>query len=370
MGIEVRNLVVDYGKVRALDNVSFGASDGEFLVILGPSGCGKTTALRCIAGLLEPTGGDILINGRRVNGVYPSERNIAMVFQNYALYPHMTVYDNIALNMRMKMIPKSVIDRKVKEVAEMLRISDHLHKRPRQLSGGQAQRVGLARAMVREPAAFLMDEPLSNLDAKLRNEMRDEMKKFQELTGKTIVYVTHDQIEAMTLGDRIVVMNRGRVIQIGSPKEMFDNPEHQFIAGFLGNPPMNLVNARVTWKAAGSYEVSLGNGASTDIALDGSYVSMPAGVVIGIRPTDIVIDPSGPMKAKLDRCELLGAEMNVHFDIGEAKCIARLRRDETNEHLLSMKRQESVRFHVDGNRLYLFDQTTGSRIYPSSGSGA
>lgn len=343
MAVEGRNLVVDYGKVRALDNVSFEAADSEFLVILG----------------------------LRVSGVCHSERNIAMVFQNYAIYPHMTVHDNIALNMRMKSILSNVINGKVEEVAEMLLVADHLNKRLIQLSGGQSQRAGLARAMVREPVAFLMDEQLSSLDAELRNEMRDEMKIFQELTHKTIIYVTQDQIEAMTqamtLGDRIVVMNKGRVILIGSPKEMFDNPEHLFIAGFLDNPPMNLIPAQVIRKAAGSYSVSFGNGASTTLALDGSYGTLPASVTIGMKPTDFIIDPSGPLSPLFDRCELPGAEMNVYFEICESKCIARLCRDETNEPLLSMNRRETVKFNDDGNRIYMFDPNTCNRISPSSG---
>ncbi len=362
MSVEIKDLRVSFGQVQALKGISFSAESGEFLVILGPSGCGKTTALRCIAGLLEPTSGEVYIDGKRMNGVYPSDRNISMVFQNYALYPHMTVYDNIALNMKMKKLPKEVIDRKVREVASVLQISELLNKRPRQLSGGQAQRVGLARAMVREPSAFLMDEPLSNLDAKLRNEMRDEMKRFQRLTKKSIIYVTHDQIEAMTLGDRIVVMNGGKVIQVARPKELFDDPAHMFVAGFLGNPPMNLVPARLAKERPGAYAASFEDSDGGDLIIESAKGNLPASVMLGFRPTDLEVDEAGKIEGRLSYAELLGAEMNVHFGIGSKNCVARLLRASSNEHLLESGQGEKVRFSLVRERLFVFDPVSGERI--------
>ncbi len=363
MGVVVRDLVVQYGGTRAVDNVSFDVQDGEFLVILGPSGCGKTTILRCIAGLVEPSSGEITINGRVVNGVYPSERNIAMVFQNYALYPHMTVHDNIALNMKMKKMPKQEIERRVKDVASKLHIAEMLQKKPRQLSGGQAQRVGLARAMVRDPVAFLMDEPLSNLDAKLRNEMRDEMKRFQKITGKSIIYVTHDQIEAMTLGDRILLLNHGKAVQIDEPRKLFDEPGHMFVAGFLGSPPMNILPCETVSATSGSYTLTIGvNGMKLEA--NGS-VPPSARVSVGFRPTDVIISDKGPYSATLEYVELLGTEMNAHFSIGGGKFIARLLRDSVTEKLFHMENGSSVSFDIRGNRIFVFDAVDGRRYNAS-----
>jgi multiple sugar transport system ATP-binding protein len=365
MGIKVRNLVVQFGGTRAVDDVSFDVMDGEFLVILGPSGCGKTTILRCIAGLVEPTGGEITIDGKVVNGIYPSERNIAMVFQNYALYPHMTVHDNIALNMKMKKIPKEEIKKRVLDVSSKLHISEMLQKKPRQLSGGQAQRVGLARAMVRDPAAFLMDEPLSNLDAKLRNEMRDEMKRFQKITGKCIVYVTHDQIEAMTLGDRILVLNHGKAIQIDEPRRLFDEPRHSFVAGFLGNPPMNILPCTFKANGHGVYDVNVkGSKDTLRLETEGSLV-LSEETLIGFRPTDVNVSEGAPFRATLEYVELLGTEMNVHLSIGEGKLIARLIRGAQTERLFHMENGSSVYFGVKENRIFLFNAYDGSRCYVS-----
>jgi ABC-type sugar transport system ATPase subunit len=356
MSVDVRGLVVDYGSTRALDEVSFSVADGEFVVILGPSGCGKTTALKCIAGLIEPTKGEIYIDGRLVNGIYPSERNIAMVFQNYALYPHMTVYDNIALNMKMRNIPRQEIERRVREVASLLKINELLQKKPRQLSGGQAQRVGLARALVRNPSVFLMDEPLSNLDAKLRLEMRDEIKRFHALTKKCIIYVTHDQIEAMTLGDRIIVMNKGRIIQIDRPKDLFDNPRHMFVASFLGNPPMNLVPARSEGRAI----IIEGDKRPLISVPDGTH--LPEKIFLGFRPTDLRLSSDGPLKGKLEYVELLGAELNVHFLVGETRCTARLIREASNEHLLNLPTDNTVSFSVPDHALFFFNGNGGERL--------
>ncbi len=239
--VETRDIRKLFGDVRAVDGVSLSTKEGEFLVLLGPSGCGKTTLLRMIAGLEQPTAGEILIGGQVVNDLPPRARKIAMVFQSYALYPHMTVFNNIAFPLKAQGVRKDLIPQKVEWAASLLGIERLLHRKPRELSGGERQRVALARALVREPSVFLLDEPLSNLDAKLRTSARDELQQFQRRIGTTTIYVTHDQIEAMGLGDRIAVMQGGKVRQIGSPQEVYDEPADTFVAGFLGSPPMNLV---------------------------------------------------------------------------------------------------------------------------------
>jgi len=241
--VETRDVRKHFGDVHAVDGVDLATKEGEFLVLLGPSGCGKTTLLRMIAGLEDPTGGEILIGGQVVNDLPPRARKIAMVFQSYALYPHMTVFKNIAFPLRAQGMPRAEIPHKVEWAAGLFGIEKLLHRKPRELSGGERQRVALARAVVREPAVFLLDEPLSNLDAKLRASARDELQQFQRRIGTTTIYVTHDQVEAMGLGDRIAVMQGGKVRQIGTPQEVYDEPADTFVAGFLGSPPMNMVEA-------------------------------------------------------------------------------------------------------------------------------
>src|SRR5437016_2121365 len=244
-GVTLRNLTKTFKSVVAVDNVSLEIKDKEFLVLVGPSGCGKTTALRMVAGLEEATSGEILIGDRLVNDVSPKDRNIAMVFQNYALYPHMTVYKNMAFSLKLRRTPKGEIERRVKAAADILGIGDLLDRKPKQLSGGQRQRVAVGRAIVRQPEVFLFDEPLSNLDAKLRVNMRAELIKLHERLDATMIYVTHDQVEAMTMGDRIVVMRNGFIQQVGPPMEVYNQPQNQFVAGFIGSPPMNFLDARL-----------------------------------------------------------------------------------------------------------------------------
>jgi multiple sugar transport system ATP-binding protein len=239
--VEVKDVKKYFGEVHALDGVDLSIKEGEFLVLLGPSGSGKTTLMRIIAGLEKPTAGEVFIGERLVNELPPRARNIAMVFQSYALYPHMKVFDNIAFPLKTLRVPRGVIQEKVKQVAGMLRIDHLLHRKPRQLSGGERQRVALARAIVRDPILFLMDEPLSNLDAKLRASARDELKQFQRRVGITTLFVTHDQVEALGMGDRIAVMNYGKIHQVGTPKEVYNDPADTFVATFLGTPPMNLL---------------------------------------------------------------------------------------------------------------------------------
>ncbi len=289
--------------VVALDDLSLEVADGEFLILVGPSGCGKTTALRLVAGLEKPSGGSITIGDRVVNDVTPRDRDIAMVFQNYALYPHMTVYRNLAFGLKERRTPKPEIERRVREASAILGLDDLLKRRPAQLSGGQRQRVAMGRALVREPKAFLLDEPLSNLDAKLRVQMRAELKRIHQRLGITTIYVTHDQVEAMTLGDRIVVMSNGRVQQIGTPQEVYREPRNLFVAGFIGSPPMNLLRGRA---ADGRLEVC-------DVTLPWPGPT-PAEVAVGVRPEDLA-PANGSAQAfafTVDVVEPLGNEVVVH----------------------------------------------------------
>lgn len=289
------------GGVEAVREVTVHIPDGAFCVLVGPSGCGKSTSLRMIAGLEEVSRGEITIGGRVVNDVAPKDRDIAMVFQNYALYPHMTVEKNLSFALRLRKTPKDEIRRRVDEAARMLGLTEYLQRKPGALSGGQRQRVALGRAMVREPSAFLFDEPLSNLDAKLRVQMRLEIRKLQQKLGVTSIYVTHDQVEAMTLGDRLMVLNGGYVEQFGTPIELYDAPQSMFVAGFIGSPAMNFLPATVSGGA-----VTLANGAS-----------LPGGqgqgeVVMGVRPEHLTTHSEGPIQIQVEFVEVLGANTLLH----------------------------------------------------------
>src|SRR5438477_5106360 len=287
----------------ALNDLSLEIEDGEFLILVGPSGCGKTTALRIVAGLEKPTGGRIAIGERVVNDVTPRDRDIAMVFQNYSLYPHMTVYKNLAFGLKERRTPKPEIERRVSEVSSILGLDELLTRRPAQLSGGQRQRVAMGRALVREPKAFLMDEPLSNLDAKLRVQMRAELKRIHQRLGITTIYVTHDQVEAMTLGDRIVVMSAGEVQQIGRPQEVYKEPVNLFVAGFIGSPPMNLLRGSARGGRVEAGELAL----SRDGVPDGD-------VVVGVRPEALALanDSMPSFDFVVDVVEPLGDEAVIH----------------------------------------------------------
>ena len=308
------NLQITAEGVVAVQEFNLEIADKEFVVLVGPSGCGKSTTLRMIAGLEEITAGELWIGDKLMNNVEPKDRDIAMVFQNYALYPHMTVYENMAFSLKLKKTPKDVIDRKVREAAEILDITEYLDRKPKALSGGQRQRVAIGRAIVRDPAVFLMDEPLSNLDAKLRNQMRAEIIKLRQRIDTTFVYVTHDQTEAMTLGDRIVIMRDGFIQQIGTPQEVFDHPANLFVAGFIGTPQMNLFDARLT-KNGDKYAVEVG-GISVELSEDkqtrlNAKNVAPQEVTLGVRPDHMMLCESG-IKGTVDVSELMGPSIHLH----------------------------------------------------------
>ncbi len=300
------------GGQEAVQGISLTIDDGQFLVLVGPSGCGKSTLLRMIAGLETVTEGTIRIGDRMVNDIEPAERDIAMVFQNYALYPHMSVRQNLAYGLKNRRMPKAEIEQRVAEAAQILEISQFLDRKPRQLSGGQRQRVAMGRAIVREPEAFLFDEPLSNLDAKLRGQMRVEIRHLQRRLKTTSVYVTHDQLEAMTLADRLVVMNAGRIEQVGTPAELFDRPQTLFVAGFIGSPPMNFVTHQEL--------------AASHAALNGSIP--PGTATIGIRPDQVTLAPEGPslpLSMEVTLIEPIGTESHVHLNWQDKALVAAVR---------------------------------------------
>ena len=305
------NLQITEDGVVAVNNFNLEIKDKEFVVLVGPSGCGKSTTLRMIAGLEEITDGELFIDGKLCNNVAPKDRDIAMVFQNYALYPHMTVYENMAFSLKLKKVDKAEIDKKVREAAEILDITQYLDRKPKALSGGQRQRVAIGRAIVRNPKVLLMDEPLSNLDAKLRNQMRAEIIKLRQKINTTFIYVTHDQIEAMTLGDRIVIMKDGYIQQIGTPQEVFNHPCNLFVAGFIGTPQMNF------------FDATLKDGVVTvqghDIKLTAEQLAaikdkdVPSDVILGIRPVHVSLASKG-IEAKIDVTELMGSELHLHLN--------------------------------------------------------
>ena len=346
--IKLENLTKSYGEVEVLHHIEGDIKDGEFVVIVGPSGCGKSTLLRMVAGLEIVTSGQISINGSVVNDLEPADRDIAMVFQNYALYPHMTVRENMAYGLKIRKIPKDEINRRVNEVADILEIREYLDRRPRQLSGGQRQRVAMGRAIVREPSVFLFDEPLSNLDAKLRVQMRLEIRKLQRRLGVTSIYVTHDQVEAMTLGDRLMVLNGGYVEQFGTPIELYERPATLFVAGFIGSPSMNFMTAELSDGVA-----TLANGVQM-----GVVSTLSGTVTVGIRPEHMVPDAKGVIKIEVEMLEQLGANTLVHGKLQgtETSFVVSLDGIQTAEigSVLS--------FAASKKTLHLFDADTGKRI--------
>ncbi|MGO4910602.1 ABC transporter ATP-binding protein [Pseudorhodobacter sp. W20_MBD10_FR17] len=333
------------GGFQAVHPASFQIRDGEFVVLVGPSGCGKSTMLRMIAGLEEITEGDLHIGERLVNNIDPADRDIAMVFQNYALYPHMTVRKNIGYGLQNRKIPQAEIDRKVAEASALLNLDDYLDRKPSQLSGGQRQRVAMGRAIVRDPALFLFDEPLSNLDAKLRNQMRIEIKALQRRLGVTSVYVTHDQVEAMTMADRIIVMNAGRIEQIGTPVEIYHAPATTFVASFIGAPPMNLLDGQVIGATA-----QIG-----DLALGAAPATISGPVTIGLRPEDILLDAAGPLSLEVAIVEELGAHRLLHGTVSGQPISVHVNKD-------IPATTGTVRVTLKPNALSFFATETGLRL--------
>ena len=316
------NLQITEKGVIAVQQFNLDVADGEFIVLVGPSGCGKSTTLRMIAGLEEISEGELLIDGKVMNDVEPKDRDIAMVFQSYALYPHMTVYDNMAFPLKLRKMDKAEIDKRVREAAEILDITQYLERKPKNLSGGQRQRVAIGRAIVREPKVLLMDEPLSNLDAKLRNQMRAEIIKLRQKIKSTFLYVTHDQTEAMTLGDRIVIMKDGFIQQVGTPQDLFDKPANLFVAGFIGMPQMNFFDAELL-NEGGKYAVSV-QGVKVELPAEKQAVlagkNAPAQkITLGVRPPHISLAKAGDataVKATVDVSEMMGSEVHLHVNAG------------------------------------------------------
>ena len=354
--VRLQNLTKKFGEVIAVNAINLAINSGELVVLVGPSGCGKTTSLRMIAGLEEVTSGQILIGERDVARVHAKDRNVAMVFQSYALYPHMTVAQNLGFALKLRKTPRDEIERRVHEIASLLGIAEVLPRRPKTLSGGQQQRVALGRAIMRNPSVFLFDEPLSNLDAKLRTAMRAELIKLHHRLEATMIYVTHDQVEAMTMGDRIVVMNEGEIQQSGSPLEVYDEPDNAFVADFIGSPAMNLFDGHVTAV----------NGALA-VRVDGLAISLPpshsagraGSVKLGIRPEFLDVHPPegwATIDGRIEVVEHLGAETIVSLSTSGPEITARIKRNDTLHHGMT------IRIGADPARVLAFDSATGDRL--------
>lgn len=349
--VVLKNIKKRYDKNVIIDGIDLEIKDKEFLVLVGASGCGKSTILRMIAGLEDITDGEIFIGDKKVNKVPPKDRDIAFVFQSYALYPHMTVYDNIAFGLKMRKFPDELIHKKVIEAAETLDLLEYLERKPKQLSGGQRQRVALGRAIVREPKVFLMDEPLSNLDAKLRVQMRSEIKKLHEKLQTTFIYVTHDQTEALTMGDRIVVLDKGVIQQVDTPDNIYQNPQNTFVAGFVGSPQMNFIEGTMQ---------------DDTLVIEGipihlmdeqkKAIGAKRNIIVGIRPENMTsADGEIKLGVNVDMSEMLGSEKIVYFYIGNTKCSVKLPP--------TFAVDQDLVLRIDKKNLFLFDKETGERIY-------
>ncbi len=355
--VELRNISKVYENItqKAANNINLKIADREFIVLVGPSGCGKTTTLRMIAGLEEITEGELLIDGKIVNDIPPKDRDIAMVFQNYALYPHMSVYDNMAFGLKMRKFPKAEIDARVREAAAILGIGDYLERKPKELSGGQRQRVAVGRAIVRKPKVFLFDEPLSNLDAKLRVQMRAELSRLHNRLEATMIYVTHDQIEAMTMADRIVVMNNGLIQQTGGPLELYNNPANRFVAGFIGSPPMNFIESGISCRDGRCF-----------IETDDFRLEIPPSfaekgrICYGIRPENLIVrkprEGEPYINGTVDVVEPLGDETHIYVNSGKIKLLARISSD------IKIHPDENVTLVPDMKKSAYFDADTGSAL--------
>ena len=360
------NLQITAEGVVAVQEFNLEIADKEFIVLVGPSGCGKSTTLRMIAGLEDITDGELYIGDRLVNDVAPKDRDIAMVFQNYALYPHMTVRDNIAFALKLRKTPKEEINRKVNEAAEILDITQYLDRKPKALSGGQRQRVAIGRAIVREPKVLLMDEPLSNLDAKLRNQMRAEIIKLRQRINTTFIYVTHDQTEAMTLGDRIVIMKDGFVQQVGTPQQVFNHPYNLFVAGFIGTPQMNFFNDAKLVKTQGKYAVELAG--QTIILSEDKQAALlkneveEQDIVLGVRPEHIALEQGG-FEGKVDVSELMGSTVHLHVEsLGRDVVMVVSTMNMTAAEVAALNHGSTVHYSFPGHCCHVFNKETGINL--------
>ncbi|MCY7388906.1 MAG: sn-glycerol-3-phosphate ABC transporter ATP-binding protein UgpC [Burkholderiales bacterium] len=360
--VSLRNVVKRFGQTIVVNDVDLDIRAGEFLVLVGPSGCGKSTTLRLVAGLEQVSSGTISIDGREVNNLAPKDRGVAMVFQNYALYPHLSVRDNISFGLRLSSMKRADIAAAVARAAAILELEPLLDRQPAELSGGQRQRVAMGRAIVRNPAVFLFDEPLSNLDAKLRTQMRVEIKRLHARLGNTVMYVTHDQLEAMTLADRIVVMRNGIIEQIGSPEQLFDSPASAFVAAFIGSPPMNLIPCTVE-QSGDATSVRLGADNQLCLPLAARAALIGAGeLLFGARPEDIHLQPresTQPLSGVVELVEPLGGESLVHVRIGGELIVVRA------EGRQRVQSDGPIKLHVDTGRIYLFGRKDDRCVYPA-----
>ena len=351
--VEYDGIGKSFGPVKVMENISFGIDSQKFVVLLGPSGCGKTTLLRMTAGLETISTGEIRMGGKRVNEVHPRDRDIAMVFQTYALYPQMTVFDNIAFSLQVRKMPREEVKRQVEEAAEILDLTDYLKRYPKALSGGQRQRVAMGRALVRHPQVFLFDEPLSNLDAKLRGQMRYEIRRIHDRLKTTTIYVTHDQIEAMTMADEIVVMNGGKIEQIGTPEAIYDRPANCFVADFIGSPSINLLKGRVD-SQDGRPVVRVGD--SSLQLPDNTSASAGQSIIYGIRPLDVAVADAGEASGTVEFVESTGAETHLHirFDGQLLRAVVHGR--------LRVQSGDTLALSIDPAKVHLFDQDSEKRI--------
>jgi multiple sugar transport system ATP-binding protein len=350
--LTLRDLRKSYGPVEVIKGVDLAIADREFVVFVGPSGCGKSTLLRMIAGLEEITSGELQIDGKRVNQIGPADRGLAMVFQTYALYPHMTVRQNMGFALRLARVPRAERDRKVEEAARILQLGPYLERRPRDLSGGQRQRVAIGRAIVRQPKVFLFDEPLSNLDAALRGQMRIELSRLHEELDATMIYVTHDQIEAMTMADKIVVLQAGRVEQVGSPLDLYHHPANLFVAGFIGSPRMNMLPASVVESNGAGAVIGLSSGQRISVPVDGGTTRLGETVTLGIRPEGLRIDAGGAIPATVSLVERLGGLTMLHVKAdGDQEMTVQIEGSDP------VRPHEQIRLAVDPGACHVFDQS-------------
>ncbi len=357
--------------VTAVKGIDLEIEDHEFMVLVGPSGCGKSTTLRMLAGLEEISSGDCLIGDQRVNDVLPKDRNIAMVFQNYALYPHMTVFDNMAFGLKLQKVPKDEIQTRVNEAAEVLGLVDLLKRKPKALSGGQRQRVAVGRAIVRKPQVFLFDEPLSNLDAKMRVQMRTEISKLHSRLDATMVYVTHDQIEAMTMGDRICVMNDGEIMQVDKPLDLYNRPQNMFVAGFIGSPAMNFFKGRISNSGGSVQFIEDGDGA-VSVSLNEALSSRvqdysDKSIILGIRPENLIQKgeaSASTFQARIEVCEPMGSETFLYLNTGSTDLVAKVHSDHT------YKMGSSIELHMDMQQMHFFDPQSEKVIQAATPDGA